>query len=69
MSDLIIIGYDDEVTADRVLLELAALERDYLIDLEDAAVIRRDKKGKLHVTAPLITLRRGDRSVACSGAP
>lgn len=52
MSDLIIIGYDDEDTADRVLRELVALERDYLVDLEDAAVIRRDKKGKLHVTTP-----------------
>ena len=52
MSDLIIIGYDDEDTADRVLRELVALERDYLVDLEDAAVIRRDKRGKLHVTTP-----------------
>lgn len=52
MSELIIIGYDDEDTADRVLRELVALERDYLVDLEDAAVIRRDKKGKLHVTTP-----------------
>jgi uncharacterized membrane protein len=52
MSDLIIIGYDDEDTADRVLRELLDLQRDYLVDLEDAAVIRRDKKGKLHVTTP-----------------
>ena len=28
------------------------LEHDYLVDLEDAAVIRRDVKGKLHVTTP-----------------
>ena len=53
MSDLIIIGYDDEDTADRVVRELLDLQRDYLIDLEDAAVIRRDKKGKLHVTTPV----------------
>ena len=52
MSDLIVIGYDDEDTAEKVWRELVALERDYLIDLADAAVIRRDKKGKLHVTTP-----------------
>lgn len=52
MSDLIVIGYPDESTAERVWDELVKLERDYLIDLEDAAIIRRDRKGKLHVTTP-----------------
>ncbi len=38
---------------------------DYLIDLEDAAVIRRDRKGKLHVKMPgaaavIAALLRGD---------
>jgi uncharacterized membrane protein len=52
MSDLIVIGYPDEKTADKVWEELVRLERDYLVDLEDAAIIRRDQKGKLHVTTP-----------------
>src|ERR1700727_491490 len=52
MSDLIVIGYPDENTAQNVWEELLKLERDYLVDLEDAAVIRRDQKGKLHVTTP-----------------
>jgi uncharacterized membrane protein len=52
MSDLIVIGYPDEKTAQNVWEELLKLERDYLVDLEDAAVIRRDRKGKLHVTTP-----------------
>ena len=52
MSDLIIIGYPDEDTAGKVWQELVELQRDYLVDLEDAAIIRRDAKGKLHVTAP-----------------
>src|ERR1700690_480137 len=52
MSDLIVIGYPDENTAQNVWEELVKLERDYLVDLEDAAVIRRDQKGKLHVTTP-----------------
>jgi uncharacterized membrane protein len=52
MSELIVIGYPDENTADNVWQELVKLQQDYLIDLEDAAIIRRDAKGKLHVTTP-----------------
>lgn len=52
MSDLIVIGYPDEQTAQRVWDELTKLERDYLVDLEDAAIVRRDRDGKLHVTTP-----------------
>jgi uncharacterized membrane protein len=52
MSDLIVIGYPDEDTAENVWRELVTLQRDYLVDLEDAAIIRRDSKGKLHVTTP-----------------
>ena len=50
MSELVVIGYPEEETADRVWSELVSLQRDYLIDLEDAAVIRRDRTGKFHVT-------------------
>jgi uncharacterized membrane protein len=52
MSDLIVIGYPDEETAQNVWEKLVKLKRDYLVDLEDAAIIRRDQKGKLHFTTP-----------------
>lgn len=52
MSDLIVIGYPDESTAERVWQELVKLEQDYVVDLEDAAIIRRDSSGKLQVTTP-----------------
>jgi uncharacterized membrane protein len=52
MSDLIVIGYPDEDTAEKVWEELVKLQDDYLVDLDDAAIIRRDQKGKLHVTTP-----------------
>jgi uncharacterized membrane protein len=52
MSDLIVIGYPDEATAERVWQELDRLQDEYLVDLEDAAIIRRDTTGKLHVTTP-----------------
>jgi len=50
VSELIIIGYPNEETAQEVLDKALKLQREYLIDLEDAAVVRRDKEGKLHVT-------------------
>ena len=50
MSELIVIGYDDEVTAERVLDEVQDLQKEYLIDLDDAAVVKRNEKGKLKVT-------------------
>ena len=52
MSDLIVIGYPDEQAAARVWGELTRLQRHYLVDLEDAAIIRRDRKGKLRITTP-----------------
>jgi len=39
MSDLIVIGFPDEFKADEVLIDLRRLELDYLIDLEDAAIL------------------------------
>jgi len=52
MSDLIVIGYPDEATAQNVWDDLVKLQYDYVVDLEDAAIIRRDRNGKLHVTTP-----------------
>lgn len=52
MSDLIVIGYPDEATAGNVWRELITLQNDYLVDVDDAAIIRRDGKGRLHVTTP-----------------
>lgn len=52
MSDLIVIGYPDEATAGHVWRELINLQNGYLVDLDAAAIIRRDSKGKLHVTTP-----------------
>ena len=50
MSDLIVIGYDDEVTAGKVLDELQELQDEQLADLDDAALIVRNQKGKFKVT-------------------
>ncbi len=50
MSDLIVIGFDSEHQAEEVRLELYKMQREYLVDLEDAvvAVKREDGTVKLH---------------------
>jgi len=53
MSDLIVIGYPDEETVEKAWDELVKLQQDFLVDLEDAAIVRRDRKGRLHVTTPV----------------
>ena len=55
MSDLVVIGYDNEFRADEVRLQLLKMQKEYLIDLEDAvvAVKRADGKVKLHQSYPL----------------
>ena len=57
MSDLIVIGFSDEFKADEVLLDLRKLEREYLIDLEDAAIVVRKKDGRVQIkqTQELVT--------------
>jgi uncharacterized membrane protein len=52
MSDLIVIGYPDKAAAQNVWDDLVKPQYDYLVDLEDAAIIRRDRSGKLHVATP-----------------
>lgn len=47
MSTLIAIAYDDIFKAEEVRLTLAKLQREHLIELEDAAVVVKDGEGKV----------------------
>jgi uncharacterized membrane protein len=47
MSTLVVIGYNDLYQAEEVRLKLCKLQRDYLIDLEDAVVATKDQAGKI----------------------
>ncbi len=47
MSTLVVIGYDDPFKAQEVRLTLAKMQKDYLIDLEDAVVAVKDENGKV----------------------
>jgi uncharacterized membrane protein len=47
MSTLVVVGYDDQFKAEEVRLTLLKLQKDYLIDMEDAVVAVKDAKGKV----------------------
>lgn len=47
MSTLVVVGYDDMYKAQEMRIELIKLQKDYLVDLEDAVVVVRDEKGKV----------------------
>ena len=46
MSNLIVIGFNNEADAFAMRAELAKLQAQYLIEMEDAVVVTRDAKGK-----------------------
>jgi uncharacterized membrane protein len=47
MSTLAVIGYDDQFKAEEVRLKLLKMQKEYLIDMEDAVVAVKDQKGKV----------------------
>jgi uncharacterized membrane protein len=47
MSTLVVIGYDDSFKAQEVRLKFAKMQKDYLVDLEDAVVAVKDEHGKV----------------------
>ncbi|HLQ85752.1 MAG TPA: DUF1269 domain-containing protein [Salinisphaeraceae bacterium] len=49
MAELVVIGYENIQDADRVLTDLRRLEKEYLIDLEDAVVAIRQPNGKVNL--------------------
>jgi uncharacterized membrane protein len=49
MSELMVLGFDNEVEADRFGLKLAEMQKDMIVQLDDAAELVRDADGKPHV--------------------
>ncbi len=47
MSDLVVVGFDNEHTAFEVRAELIKMQKEYLIDMEDVVVVTKDEKGKV----------------------
>ena len=46
MSNLVAVVFDDEVTAFEMRTALMKMQKEYLIDIEDAVVVTRDSTGK-----------------------
>jgi uncharacterized membrane protein len=67
MSDLIVVTYPDLYKAGEVVAVLQRLQRQYLLEMEDAAFVTKDEssKVKLHQTVPLTRL--GAASGAVTG--
>src|SRR5262245_65039446 len=47
MSTLVVIEYDDQYKAEEMRLRLRKMQKEYLVDLEDAVVAVKDDKGKI----------------------
>ncbi len=49
MSELIAIAFDDEHQADEALAKFGRMEKEYVVDLDDAAVVVRKQDGKVRL--------------------
>ncbi|MEE4242527.1 MAG: DUF1269 domain-containing protein, partial [Desulfopila sp.] len=47
MSDLVVIGFENEHTAFEMRAELVKLQKEYLIEMEDVVVVTKDDKDKV----------------------
>ncbi len=68
MSNLVVFGFDGVHAADEVLNKLRSLQKEYLIDLEDACVVERDGDGKVHVKQAVNMTALGAASGGARGA-
>ena len=67
-AELVVVGFDNVTEADRALMELARLQKDYLIDLEDAVVAIRQPDGKVNLKQSINLVGIGAASGGLSGA-
>lgn len=47
MSELVVVAFGDQYRAEEVRIELLKMDRKHLVDIEDAVVVVRNKKGKV----------------------
>ena len=68
MSELVVVGFDNPTDADRVLTELTRLQKEYLIDLEDAVVAIRSQDGSVRIKQSVNMLSLGAATGGLRGA-
>ena len=59
MSDLVVIAFPTEAKAEEVRQKLLAMQKEYLIDLGDAAIAVKDDKGRIKLNQLLNTTAVG----------
>ena len=61
MSELVAVSYPDVYRAGEVCAALQRLQKEFLIDMEDAAYVTRERDGKikLHQTQPIVGVAAG----------
>lgn len=68
MAELIVVGFDNITEADQALTELRHLQKEYLIDLEDAVVAIRNPDGKVQLKQSIGLVAAGAGGGALWGA-
>ncbi len=68
MAELIVVGFDNITEADQALTELRHLQKEYLIDLEDAVVAIRNPDGKVQLKQSIGLVAAGASGGALWGA-
>jgi uncharacterized membrane protein len=68
MSELIVVAFDGPHKADEVLSELRELQKEYLVDLEDAVIAIRRPDGKVHLNQSVNLVGMGAASGGLWGA-
>ncbi|MFY9819498.1 MAG: DUF1269 domain-containing protein, partial [Pseudolabrys sp.] len=59
MSDLIVVVFPTEAKAEEVRQKLLGMQKEYLIELDDAAIAVKDDKGRVKLNQLLNTTRTG----------
>ena len=67
MSDLVAVGFENEMKADEVLQKLVKLEKSHLIDLEDARCANQGERGKIRIKQAYTWSRRALRLADSGG--
>ena len=52
MSDLVVIAFPTEAKAEEVCQKLLAMQKEYLIELDDAVIAVKDGKGRMKLNQP-----------------
>jgi uncharacterized membrane protein len=67
MSDLVVLDFDGTGTADEVLTKLRSMQKEHLIDLEDACVVVHTDAGKVQIKQAVNSAALGAASGATTG--